>query len=141
MENDLGIHPSNGRFKIQKTSTKGEDKEEEPQTEDPCVDEDERRNRNKDRYLSNLRQAGQLPDWFQTLYDKHLTRGQRTELVNKTVKKEKGRYKLAAKTPEDLASLAPTLKEELRRWACASVISASCFLLYCCENHAIPCMT
>ena len=44
-------------------------------------------------------------------------RGQRTELVNKAVRKVKGRYELAVNSASDLALAAPSVEEEVRKWA------------------------
>ena len=96
-----------------------EEEEEDDQVQDPEVNPDEGvRDRSKTRYLQSLRDANGLPDWFRDVFDKNLKRSQRTELVNKTVKKnKKGKLQLVVQTPSDLAVAVPSLKQEVAQYA------------------------
>ena len=101
------------------TEQAAEEEEEDDQVQDPEVNPDEGvRDRSKTRYLQSLRDANGLPDWFRDVFDKNLKRSQRTELVNKTVKKnKKGKLQLVVQTPSDLAVAVPSLKQEVVQYA------------------------
>ncbi|CAE7494382.1 unnamed protein product [Symbiodinium sp. KB8] len=95
-----------------------EGEEEDEPVEDPEVNPEETRDRSKTRYLQSLREANGLPDWFRDVFDKNLKRSQRTELVNKTVRKnKKGKLELVVQSPADLAVAVPSLRQELVSYA------------------------
>ena len=57
---------------------------------------------------------------FRDVFDKNLKRSQRTELVNKTVRKnKKGKLELVVQSPADLAVAVPSLRQELVSYASA----------------------